>query len=449
MRVARRYLISGRVQGVGFRYFAETAARPRRPARLGTQPAGRPRRSGGGRRGGGGRTVRARHRARAAGARVERVEVDDIVPSGRDTDSRRQMTMDISKRRFVTCPTFRKPASSSTTSRRCCRTRPVFAPRSTASRFRSRIRASTSWSASRAAGSSSAPRSPIASAPDSRRCASPASCRRARVRATYDLEYGTDSLEIHEDAVQQGPARADRGRSAGDGWHRARDRRSGARPRRRRPALAFLIELVALNGREKLAGETGLGAFSSIASRICGGDRRAAAISGPRARSSAELRAARAEAARSRALAIAADCSRPAQPPRSGSACAARRGTRSRRASRQLFPAEFAALDRAAGGTFPFTTEQIQAAHAQWTADWLAWERAHDAEYKLKAAVARARVGGGRVQRWSRARGSTRSSAKSSICISGATRTTSAWRRRCRRCNRDQDSRRSCSRPDT
>jgi hypothetical protein len=53
---------------------------------------------------------------------------------------------------------------------------------------------------------------------------------------------------------------------------------------------------------------------------------------------------------------------------------------------RQLFSAEFAGLDRAAGGTFPFTKEQIQAAHAQWTADWLGWERAHDAEYKLKAA---------------------------------------------------------------
>jgi hypothetical protein len=55
--------------------------------------------------------------------------------------------------------------------------------------------------------------------------------------------------------------------------------------------------------------------------------------------------------------------------------------------TRQLFPFESAALDRAAGVTFPFTPEQIQAAHAQWTADWLAWERSHDAEYKLKAAV--------------------------------------------------------------
>ena len=55
---------------------------------------------------------------------------------------------------------------------------------------------------------------------------------------------------------------------------------------------------------------------------------------------------------------------------------------------RQLFPSESAALDRAAGGTFPFTPDQIQAAHARWTADWLAWERTHDADYKLKAAAA-------------------------------------------------------------
>jgi hypothetical protein len=55
--------------------------------------------------------------------------------------------------------------------------------------------------------------------------------------------------------------------------------------------------------------------------------------------------------------------------------------------ARQLFPADCAALDRAAGGPFPFTPDQVQAAHAQWTADWLAWERTHDGEYKLKAAM--------------------------------------------------------------
>ena len=55
---------------------------------------------------------------------------------------------------------------------------------------------------------------------------------------------------------------------------------------------------------------------------------------------------------------------------------------------RTLFPEEFAALDRAAGEPFPFSPERIQAAHARWTADWLAWERAHDAQSKLKAAEA-------------------------------------------------------------
>jgi hypothetical protein len=57
-------------------------------------------------------------------------------------------------------------------------------------------------------------------------------------------------------------------------------------------------------------------------------------------------------------------------------------------AARRLFPEEFGALDRAAGATFPFSREQIQTAHARWTADWLAWERTHDAEYKLKARAA-------------------------------------------------------------
>ena len=57
------------------------------------------------------------------------------------------------------------------------------------------------------------------------------------------------------------------------------------------------------------------------------------------------------------------------------------------RMGRQMFPEEFALMDRTAGGVFPFNNDRLQAAHAQWTADWLAWERCHDAEYKLKAAV--------------------------------------------------------------
>jgi hypothetical protein len=57
------------------------------------------------------------------------------------------------------------------------------------------------------------------------------------------------------------------------------------------------------------------------------------------------------------------------------------------RMARQMFPSEFAQLDAAAGGAFPFSQDRLQAAHAQWTTDWLGWERTHDAEYKLRAAV--------------------------------------------------------------
>lgn len=56
--------------------------------------------------------------------------------------------------------------------------------------------------------------------------------------------------------------------------------------------------------------------------------------------------------------------------------------------ARRMWPAEFAALDAAVGGTFPFTAEQIRDAHARWTTEWLAWERAHDAEYKARIAAA-------------------------------------------------------------
>jgi adenine phosphoribosyltransferase len=78
----------------------------------------------------------------------------------------------------------------------------------------------------------------------------------ATVKVSYDLEYGADSLEIHADAVHRGQrvlivddllatggtARAptDLVKGLGGEVH----------------ALAFLIELVALNGRGRLPGET-------------------------------------------------------------------------------------------------------------------------------------------------------------------------------------------------
>jgi adenine phosphoribosyltransferase len=75
------------------------------------------------------------------------------------------------------------------------------------------------------------------------------------IRASYALEYGTDSLEIHSDAVDKGQkvlivddllatggtarATVDLVRQLGGDVH----------------GVAFLIELVGLNGREKLKGE--------------------------------------------------------------------------------------------------------------------------------------------------------------------------------------------------
>jgi adenine phosphoribosyltransferase len=74
------------------------------------------------------------------------------------------------------------------------------------------------------------------------------------LRATYALEYGTDTLEIHDDAVKKGQrvlivddllatggtarATADLVKRLGGELH----------------AMAFLIELVGLNGRERLGG---------------------------------------------------------------------------------------------------------------------------------------------------------------------------------------------------
>lgn len=55
--------------------------------------------------------------------------------------------------------------------------------------------------------------------------------------------------------------------------------------------------------------------------------------------------------------------------------------------ARKIFPEDFAALDRASGGAFPFTKAMIEAAHSKWTAEWLAWERSHDGEFKMKTAA--------------------------------------------------------------
>lgn len=64
-------------------------------------------------------------------------------------------------------------------------------------------------------------------------------------------------------------------------------------------------------------------------------------------------------------------------------------------AARRLFGDAMRRLDLAAGGPFPFGESAAKDAHARWTASWLAWERAHDEEYKLKAVAAEAALARG------------------------------------------------------
>ena len=77
-----------------------------------------------------------------------------------------------------------------------------------------------------------------------------------RIRASYDLEYGTDSLEMHSDAIERGQrvlivddllATGGTAKATVDLVKQIGGVVEG---------VAFLIELVALNGRSKLPGET-------------------------------------------------------------------------------------------------------------------------------------------------------------------------------------------------
>jgi adenine phosphoribosyltransferase len=74
----------------------------------------------------------------------------------------------------------------------------------------------------------------------------------ACVRATYDLEYGTDTLEMHQDAIRRGQRVliVDDLLATGGTARATTDLVTGLGGTVH--ALAFLIELVALKGRERL-----------------------------------------------------------------------------------------------------------------------------------------------------------------------------------------------------
>lgn len=76
------------------------------------------------------------------------------------------------------------------------------------------------------------------------------------IRATYDLEYGSDSLEMHADAVRNGQRTliVDDLLATGGTARATMDlvKKLGGHV----VGLGFLIELVSLNGRDKLSGES-------------------------------------------------------------------------------------------------------------------------------------------------------------------------------------------------
>ncbi len=75
------------------------------------------------------------------------------------------------------------------------------------------------------------------------------------LKETYDLEYGKDALEIHEDAIEKGQRILIVDDVLATGGTAAAAAQLVTKLGGELHGLAFLIELLALNGKEKLAGE--------------------------------------------------------------------------------------------------------------------------------------------------------------------------------------------------
>ena len=54
-------------------------------------------------------------------------------------------------------------------------------------------------------------------------------------------------------------------------------------------------------------------------------------------------------------------------------------------AARRRFPEAFAAIEGSGSGRYPFGAAALEGALTRWTADWLDWERNHDADYRHKS----------------------------------------------------------------
>ena len=162
----------------------------------------------------------------------------------------------VSKAHVRDIPDYPKPGSSSRTSRRCS-PRPTPSPATVdalAAPFADEQIDKVLGIEARGLRVRGAGRVPPRGRASSR-CARPGKLPWEIEREEYELEYGTDLLEIHRDAVAPGRAGADRRRRDRHRRHRGRDRAAGRAPRRRgRSASRSCIELGFLDGRKKLAG---------------------------------------------------------------------------------------------------------------------------------------------------------------------------------------------------
>lgn len=61
-------------------------------------------------------------------------------------------------------------------------------------------------------------------------------------------------------------------------------------------------------------------------------------------------------------------------------------------ALREVLPDAVRAIEQGTGRPFPFPREVVDDAHARWTADWLAWERAHDIRFRQRTSALEAEL---------------------------------------------------------
>ncbi len=148
--------------------------------------------------------------------------------------------------------TIPSPAWSSRTSLRCSPTTPPSRPWSTPSSPITAVARSTRWPASRRAASSWPLRSRTTSVPVSCRCARRASCPSATYEESYDLEYGSETIEVHQDAFAPGERVLIVDDVLATGGTARADRRARTPDRGRGGGLSVLMELGFLNGRAKV-----------------------------------------------------------------------------------------------------------------------------------------------------------------------------------------------------